>query len=143
MTHINPIDADALRERVRASEPVPNFMIDNFLEESFAREVLAAFPDFREAAKIGVSFNAVNEAGKIQITDARTFAEPIAELNRALASPEFLGLLSHAFEIPNLLPDDALIGGGIHQTGPRGPPRRPRRLQLYRRPPAAPHGSTS
>ena len=58
--------------------------------------------------------------GKIQVTDASKFAEPIAELNRALAAPEFLGLLSSVFEIPSLLPDEELVGGGIHQTGPRG-----------------------
>jgi hypothetical protein len=31
---------------------------------------------------------------KVQVTDSQTFAEPVAELNRALASPEFLDLLS-------------------------------------------------
>jgi hypothetical protein len=54
------------------------------------------------------------------VTDATLFAEPVAELNRALARPEFLELLSHVLEIPNLLADDQLLGGGIHQTGPRG-----------------------
>ena len=42
MTHINPIDRDALRQRVRSSSPVPNFCIDDFLEASFAERVLAA-----------------------------------------------------------------------------------------------------
>ena len=69
---------------------------------------------------MGFSFTAVNEKGKIQVTDSSSFAEPIAELNRTLASPEFLDLLSYVFEMPNLLADDALVGGGIHQTGPRG-----------------------
>src|SRR4051794_33327193 len=95
MTHINPIDADALRDRVRASRPVPNFCIDNFLDPAFAESVLAAFPSYEDATKVGRSFTAVNEKGKVQVTDASTFAEPIAELNRTLASPEFLGLLSH------------------------------------------------
>ena len=49
-----------------------------------------------------------------------TFSEPVAELNRALAAPEFLDLLSYVFEIPRLLADEQLVGGGIHQTGPRG-----------------------
>jgi len=120
MTHINPIDRVALRERVRSSHPVPNFCIDNFLEESFAERVLAAFPSYEEATKVGPSFSAVNERGKVQVTDSRAFAEPVAELNRALASTEFLGLLSDAFEMPNLLADDQLVGGGIHETGPRG-----------------------
>lgn len=119
-TPINPIDRDALREQVRRSEPVPNFCIDNFLDAAFARRVLAAFPSFEEAAKLGRGFDAVNEKKKIQITDARAFAEPIAELNRALAAPEFLDLLCHVFGMPNLLADAELVGGGIHQTGARG-----------------------
>jgi hypothetical protein len=120
MHHINPIDRDALRERVRAATPVPNFCIDNFLEPSFAGRVLAAFPSYEESTKVGRSFHAVNERGKVQVTDSSTFAEPIAELNRVLAAPDFLGLLSYVFDIPNLLPDHELLGGGIHQTGPRG-----------------------
>ncbi|MFO0954458.1 MAG: 2OG-Fe(II) oxygenase [Isosphaeraceae bacterium] len=117
---INPIDRDELRGRVRAATPFPNFCIDNFLEEGFAEQVLAAFPDFEEAKKLGRSFQAVNERGKVQVTDASRFAGPVAELNRLLAAPEFTDLLSYVFEIPSLLPDAELVGGGIHQTGPRG-----------------------
>jgi Rps23 Pro-64 3,4-dihydroxylase Tpa1-like proline 4-hydroxylase len=120
MTHINPIDRDQLRMQVRTAVPVKNFCIDNFLDESFAESVLAAYPSFEEALKVGRSFAAVNEKKKVQVTDSSTFAEPIAELNRELASPEFLGLISEVFEMPNLLADEELVGGGIHQTGPRG-----------------------
>jgi Rps23 Pro-64 3,4-dihydroxylase Tpa1-like proline 4-hydroxylase len=120
MSHINPIDRDELRERVRTSSPVKNFCIDNFLDESFAESVLAAYPTFEEAMKVGRSFTAVNEKKKVQLTDSSKFAEPVAELNRQLGSPEFLGLLSDVFEMPNLLADERLVGGGIHQTGSRG-----------------------
>jgi Rps23 Pro-64 3,4-dihydroxylase Tpa1-like proline 4-hydroxylase len=118
--HISPIDRDALREQTRAAKPVPNFCIDNFLESSFADSVLAAYPSFEEATKVGRSFSAVNEKLKVQVTDSSTFAEPVAELNRTLASPEFLDLLSYVFDMPNLLADEELVGGGIHQTGSRG-----------------------
>ena len=37
-----------------------------------------------------------------------------------LASAEFRETLSYAFEIPDLLDDPRLIGGGMHQTGPQG-----------------------
>jgi hypothetical protein len=120
IVHVNPIDREALREQVRAASPVPNFRIDNFLEESFAERVLAAYPSFEDAKKVGRSFKAVNENGKVQVTDSSSFAEPVAELNQTLASPEFLDLLSYVFDMPNLLPDHELVGGGIHQTGPRG-----------------------
>jgi 2OG-Fe(II) oxygenase superfamily len=117
---INPIDRDWLRAEVRRSKPVPNFKIDNFLDQEFATRVLAAFPSFDEATKVGRSFAAVNEYRKVQVTDPELFAEPVAQLNAALAAPEFVDLLSYVFDLPNLLPDDELVGGGIHQTGPRG-----------------------
>ncbi len=117
---INPIDRDELRRRVREALPFPFLAIDDFLETGAAERVLAAFPSFDDAVKIGKRFNAVNERGKVQVTDSSKFAEPIAEMNRALASPEFLGVLGHVFDLPGLLADDQLDGGGIHQTGPRG-----------------------
>lgn len=120
MKHIQPIDREALREKVRTATPVQNFCIDNFLDPAFAESVLAAYPSYADAMKAGKSFSAVNEKGKVQLTDAAKFAEPVAELNRELASPEFLDLLSYVFDMPNLLPDHELVGGGIHQTGPRG-----------------------
>lgn len=120
MSVINPIDQDALRAAARAAKPFPFIQIDNFLEPAFAERVLASYPSYEQALEMGRSFSAVNEKGKVQVTDSSKFAEPIAELNRALASPEFLGILGHVFDIPNLLPDDELVGGGIHETGPRG-----------------------
>jgi Rps23 Pro-64 3,4-dihydroxylase Tpa1-like proline 4-hydroxylase len=120
MAIIRPIDRDTLRERVRQAEPFPHFCIDDFLDEAFADEVLGSFPSFEEAARIGRMFSAVNEKQKIQVTDTARFARPIADLNLALQDPQFLELLSHVFEIPNLLADEELVGGGIHQTGPRG-----------------------
>ena len=117
---INPIDRDALRDRIRRAKPFPHFCIDNFLDEAFAERVLQAFPTFEEAARMGMMFSAVNEKKKIQVTDSSKFAEPIAELNRALMAPDTLEMLSYVFDLPNLLADEELVGGGIHQTGPRG-----------------------
>ena len=117
---INPIDRDVLRDRVRSAVHFPHFSIDNFLEERFADRVHDAFPSYEHAKKLGSSFTGVNERGKYQITDSAAFAEPVAELNRALSAPQFLDLMSYVFDIPDLLADDQLSGGGIHQTGPRG-----------------------
>jgi len=117
---INPIDRDALRAQVRAAKPFPFFQVDNFLKEDFANRVLEAFPNYEQAKKIGREFAAVNERGKVQVTDSKQFAEPVRQLNEVLACQEFLDLLSYAMDIPKLLPDEELVGGGIHQTGPRG-----------------------
>jgi hypothetical protein len=117
---IHPLDRDELRARVRSAEPFPFFCVDNFLAPAAAERVHDAFPTFEEAEKIGWMFKAVNEKKKIQINDPAKFPGPVAELNRALSEPAFLDLLSYAFDIPRLLPDEQLNGGGMHQTGPRG-----------------------
>jgi hypothetical protein len=95
-------------------------MIDNFLDPDFARQVHGAFPNYEKARRIGRAFSSVNEKKKVQITDSAQFAPPVLELNRILAAPAWIGMLCGTFEMPNLLADDLLIGGGIHQTGPRG-----------------------
>jgi hypothetical protein len=117
---INPIDREALRRQFQSAEPFPFFKIDNFLREDFAQEVHDSFPSYEEAMEVGKTFKGVNEKGKVQVTDSDTFAEPVRRLNEALASQEFLDLLSYVTGMPDLLADDQLVGGGIHQTGPRG-----------------------
>lgn len=117
---IAPIDRDALRDQVRNSQPFPHFCIDNFLMPDFAAAVLGSFPSFHESRKLGREFSAVNEKNKVQITDAAKFPEPILQLHQVLASSEWLDTMSYVMDIPNLLADPLLIGGGIHETGPRG-----------------------
>ena len=119
-TIIRPFDRDALRERVRTARPFPHFSIDNFLEEGFAREAERSFPTFEEASRMGRGFEAVNEKKKIQITDSAKFPAPILRLHEALASQEWLDTVSYLMDIPRLLADPQLAGGGIHETGPRG-----------------------
>lgn len=117
---INPLDRDALREQVSKAAPFPHFCIDNFLKESFAEEIYAAFPSFAQAKAVGREFATVNEKKKIQITDSKQFAPPIARLHELLASREFTDLMSYVFGIPNLIEDPALGGGGIHETDSGG-----------------------
>ncbi|HUB82392.1 MAG TPA: 2OG-Fe(II) oxygenase [Bryobacteraceae bacterium] len=117
---INPLNPEALRRQIRSSAPFPHCLIDNFLSPEFAGQVHEAFPSFAQAQNMGRTFRSVNEKNKVQITDTGKFSGPILELVRLLAAPELLDTLSAAFEIPNLVADDRLTGGGIHQTGPRG-----------------------
>jgi hypothetical protein len=120
MQLINPIDPVAFRRQLDTARPFPHFCIDHFLDERFANAVYDAFPSFQEAKRLGTSFAALNEKHKIQITDATKFPAPIAELNRALASPEFLATMSDLMGIANLCADAALVGGGIHETNSGG-----------------------
>lgn len=117
---INQFDIERLKQSVSSAEPFPFFQIDNFLPEEFANSVLASYPSYGDALKEGRSFNAVNEKGKVQLTDSKTFAPAVQELNAVLAGQDWLDVLSYVMGIPKLLSDDELVGGGIHQTGPRG-----------------------
>src|SRR5688572_21911183 len=90
LSGINPLNASTLREEFRTAEPFPSVLIDNFLEESFARSVVASFPSFEKSRELGRSFKAVNEVGKVQVTDAKVFPQPVADLNRLLSSAPFV-----------------------------------------------------
>jgi hypothetical protein len=117
---INPIDRETLRAKVRSAVPFPSVCLDNFLREEDAARISDAFPAFETATAMGKTFSSVNEKRKVQVVDSRTFAPPVAALNSVLASAEFRDLLSYAFDIPELLADEKLVGGGLHQTGARG-----------------------
>jgi len=118
--YISPMDRERLRREFQQAEPYPHICIDNFLQPDFASQVLGSIPAYKEAMKQGVSHKTANENGKVQLTDAKTFDKPVAQLNRVLASSLFLEGLSYISGIPKLLADEELVGGGIHQTGPRG-----------------------
>jgi hypothetical protein len=109
-----------LKRQYANATPFPFVKIENFLEPLFAAEVAAVYPTFEEAHRQGRTFKTVNEQKKVQITDAKLFPGPVARLNEALASAEFLSDLSCITSIPDLLADEELNGGGIHVTGPGG-----------------------
>src|SRR3974390_2473208 len=120
MAIIEPFDREVLREQFRTASPFPFVSIENFLDASFARKVADAYPMFEDATGQGKTFKTINEKRKVQVTDAKRFPAPVAQLNDALASSKFLADLSYITGIPNLLADERLAGGGIHVTGPGG-----------------------
>jgi Rps23 Pro-64 3,4-dihydroxylase Tpa1-like proline 4-hydroxylase len=111
---------DALRDQFLGAKPFPHIKIDNFIEPEFAQQVAAAYPSFEKALSEGKSFAGVNERRKVQITDSSKFAAPITRLNEMLAAPSFLDDLGYITNIPKLLADAQLVGGGMHMTGPGG-----------------------
>jgi hypothetical protein len=117
---ILPLGREQLRREFARAVPYSFVKIDNFLDPAFADEVAAAYPSFDAAAARGKIFNAVNERRKVQVTDANAFPEPVAQLNKLLASPTFLDDLSYVTGVPNLLADEQPVGGGMHLTGPGG-----------------------
>lgn len=117
---INPIDAASIKAQFEAGRPHRYFVIDDFLEPEFAEQVLAEYPTFEEAQRLGHLFKAVNERLKVQISDSKKFGPSVLRLHEALASADFLALLSNVTGIPDLVVDPPMVGGGIHQTGPSG-----------------------
>jgi len=117
---INEFDRDALRHQFSHAKPFPFVKIENFLSQEAADQIAAAYPSFDTAMDKGRTFTSMNERKKIQITDATSFPDPVARLNDALASASFLSDLAYITQIPSLLADPELVGGGMHITGPGG-----------------------
>jgi Rps23 Pro-64 3,4-dihydroxylase Tpa1-like proline 4-hydroxylase len=113
-------DRDALRKSYSSAVPFPFVHIDNFVNPDFAKELARSYPTFEEASTKGTAFNKLNQRKKVQISAATSFPDPVARLNDALASPQFLSDLGYITCLPNLLADPELVGGGMHITGPGG-----------------------
>jgi 2OG-Fe(II) oxygenase superfamily len=117
---IRPLDVPTLKAQYARAEPFPYFVVEGFLEPSFAAEVAAAYPTWETAKQMGFAFNAVNERKKVQVTERALFPDAVGRLSDALASTAFLADLGAITGIPGLLADERLFGGGIHVTGPYG-----------------------
>jgi Rps23 Pro-64 3,4-dihydroxylase Tpa1-like proline 4-hydroxylase len=117
---IKPFDREKVRQQFNSAQPFRWFEVSPFLDESFARDVVNAYPTFETAQKLGFEFKAVNEQKKVQITDSAKFPGAVKRLSDALASPEWLKDLEYITGIPRLLADEKLDGGGMHLTGPGG-----------------------
>jgi Rps23 Pro-64 3,4-dihydroxylase Tpa1-like proline 4-hydroxylase len=117
---LQPFDRERLRAEFAAAKPFPYVKIDNFIDPEKAKAIVAAFPTFDAALEQGQAFATINERKKVQVSDASKYATPVAELNDLLASEKFLNDLSYITNIPNLLADERLVGGGMHITGPGG-----------------------
>ena len=113
-------DKEELRRGFVNARPYPFLKIDDFLDTDFAKQVAESYLSFQTALEQGRTFRALNERGKVQITNASAFPEPVVRLSRFLASTAFLTELSYVTCIPNLLADEQLVGGGMHLTGPGG-----------------------
>ena len=118
--YVQPLNIPACANRFQNATPFPSICIDNLLHEDFINQVIADFPTFDDVQKMGQGFKAVNERLKFQVTDSKHFRGGVHTLHEVLSSPEFLQVMSDITGIRELQADPLLLGGGIHQTGPRG-----------------------
>lgn len=97
----------------RNAHPYPHIVIEGILDEAAARKALEDFP--RPDSGEWMHYKHVNENKLAQNTRD---AIPASLLNiiDELQSKEFCAYLSELTGIPNLLADESLDGGGLHQS---------------------------
>lgn len=113
------IDARVLAEAERHAaafarrDPFRHLVIDGFLADGFAGQLLAGFPPFERG-------NARNEAGEVggksTVERIRGLGPAYAQLDGLVRSRPFLDFLSRLTGIPDLLYDPFYFGGGTHEN---------------------------
>ncbi len=102
-----------LAKQYRAAKPFPHIELTPFLEPDVAQEMAMTFPRSRSAEWI--HYKHANE-DKLGLNRRDLFPAPIGDVVDELNSPAFVSWLGELTGIPNLFPDPALDGGGLHQS---------------------------
>lgn len=106
-------DLPALCSRFDAARPFRHLVLDGFLDDAFARDLLAQFPPFERG-------NARAEDGslgnKSTVERIRELGPAYAALDDLVQSRGFLDWLSAVTGIPDLLYDPWYFGGGTHEN---------------------------
>jgi hypothetical protein len=88
-------------------------VFDDFVNPQAAKQVLAEFPSVNDSSWI--NYVHVNER-KHGLSDLANFPPTIRSIISELKSVRFLAYLSDLTGIENLIADDGLEGGGLHQS---------------------------
>ncbi len=106
-------DAERHAAAFTRRDPFRHLVIDGFLTDGFADQLLASFPPFERG-------NARNEAGetggKATVERIRGLGPAYARLDGLVRSRPFLDFLSRLTGIPDLLYDPFYFGGGTHEN---------------------------
>jgi len=94
-------------------QPYPYIILDNFLPNTSAKTAMAAFPAVKDEGWI--HYLHVNEK-KHGLNKFDLMPPYIREVIQTLNHPDTVDFISRLTGIPNLLADDSLEGGGLHQT---------------------------
>jgi len=100
--------------------PFPHIVWDSFLDKKTLKSITYEFPNENSEAWTWKS-NDVNSI-KYMCQD-QSLIDKLPNINnliKYLNSSYFCGILSSIFEIPNLVSDDDLAGGGLHMIGNGG-----------------------
>ena len=104
-------EAPQIRDRFQNGDPIRHVVIEHFLDENAAHAAARAFPDPKtmEIAFAGLP-EVKNAEQRIDLLDP-VFRDIFHELR----SPRFMDWLSGVTQIPDLIADPELHGGGLHQ----------------------------
>lgn len=108
------ITPDRLSEIQRdwdVARPFHYVVIDDFLAEDFAEEILAAYPTPNGGAWDNTPY--IHQRKKLTLN--KNFPAPIDDFFRMTESDEFRKLISSICRISDLIADPTLSGGGLHQ----------------------------
>ncbi|HUI79980.1 MAG TPA: 2OG-Fe(II) oxygenase [Bryobacteraceae bacterium] len=106
-----------LSDQYRENEPVPHIFLKGFLEDEVASAACQEFPAGDTTAWTHYQHQNENKHG---MTKRQAFPPLLGALVDELNSPEFVSWLAALTGIPNLIADQRLEGGGLHQSGRGG-----------------------
>lgn len=98
----------------RSASPFPNIAIDDFLPNSIAHELAAAFPEPEEIDWVYRD----NDNNRRRYQHDETKLPPVLRsMLREMNSRQFLLFIEELTGIESLIPDPYFIGGGVHLSG--------------------------
>lgn len=113
---LNPLvlqERASLRERFAQATPFRHVVIDDFLDEGFARRLLAEFPPFEKGNSAS---DDGRPSGKSTVERLRALGPAYAELDARIRARDFLDFVGEITGISHLLYDPFYLGGGTHEN---------------------------
>lgn len=101
------------RERFANAEPFRHVVVDDFLEDGFARRLLHEFPPFEKGNSAS---DDGRPGGKSTVERIRALGSSYAELDAFVQTREFLDFVGDVTGIDSLLYDPFYLGGGTHEN---------------------------
>lgn len=107
------------RDKYSTADPFPHVVLDDFLREDIAHDLLRNFPDPGDSS-LWDCYQAEGYEMKIATSKEERLASIIRQAFHDLNSGPFIRFLQDITGIQHLLPDPQLLGGGLHLVGPGG-----------------------
>jgi 2OG-Fe(II) oxygenase superfamily len=106
-----------LRQRYMSAKPFPHIVLDDFLHPKVAQRATEEFPEVDP--EVWINWVHVNEH-KYGNRDPQTWSGSLRSIAAELNSPRFVDVLERLTGIDDLLVDETMEGGGLHQSLPGG-----------------------